>query len=237
MTNLMTFSADEIAPDHEAVLRIQGIPAGKAVHGGIEGLYGTALTLLRGLVRPRGVMLELSRVGFESIYHGDGRNESPAPIGEISSKAHNLALFAATLGEETERKIRELFSTNEFPLGYILDSAASVAADNMAKICEKRYLGLLQESGAATFDSCALAYSPGYCGWHISGQRRLFESLHPEQIGISLTESFLMQPLKSISGVLIAGPKSIHIFSSSYSFCGECETRSCRERMSAVRTT
>ena len=61
-----------------------------------------------------------------------------------------------------------------------------------------------------------LRYSPGYCGWHISGQRRLFAHLRPERIGITLHDSYLMEPLKSVSGVLIAGAKEIHAFADTY---------------------
>ena len=79
-----------------------------------------------------------------------------------------------------------------------------------------------------------LRYSPGYCGWHVSGQKRLFEFLQPQQIGITLRESFLMQPLKSISGVMIAGPIDIHRFKNDYPFCERCETEGCRERIRAL---
>lgn len=79
-----------------------------------------------------------------------------------------------------------------------------------------------------------LRYSPGYCGWHISGQKALFAALRPEEIGISLRESFLMEPLKSISGVIVGGPGRIHEFEPSYPFCAECKSRSCRERIKHV---
>ena len=79
-----------------------------------------------------------------------------------------------------------------------------------------------------------LRYSPGYCGWHISGQRRLFDYLDPGQIGITLRESFLMDPLKSVSGVLIAGPREIHRFTDDYDFCDQCDTRGCRQRLRAL---
>jgi hypothetical protein len=75
------------------------------------------------------------------------------------------------------------------------------------------------------------AYSPGYCGWHISGQRALFDRLRPERIGISLNESFLMTPLKSVSGVLIAGPVDSHMFVANFSYCVDCRERSCTERL------
>jgi hypothetical protein len=79
-----------------------------------------------------------------------------------------------------------------------------------------------------------LRYSPGYCGWHVSGQRKLFDYLLPEEIGITLRESFLMQPLKSISGVVIAGRRQIFDFENTFDFCDDCSTWTCRERISAI---
>ncbi|MFC2086489.1 hypothetical protein ACFLQ9_02090, partial [Bacteroidota bacterium] len=52
----------------------------------------------------------------------------------------------------------------------------------------------------------------------------------PESIGISLNNQFLMIPLKSISGVLIAGKKEIHNFDNDFSFCAQCKTFSCMGR-------
>jgi hypothetical protein len=43
-----------------------------------------------------------------------------------------------------------------------------------------------------------------------------------------------MQPLKSVSGVLVAGPGSIHDFDDDFDFCDECATRQCRERIASI---
>ena len=49
-------------------------------------------------------------------------------------------------------------------------------------------------------------FSPGYCGWHVSEQKKLFP-LFPsaEPCGIRLTDSSLMLPIKSVSGVIGLG--------------------------------
>jgi hypothetical protein len=68
----------------------------------------------------------------------------------------------------------------------------------------------------------------------VSGQRALFARLGPEQIGITLRESCLMVPLKSISGVILCGPTEIHEFDDDYSFCPACKTHSCRARIRSL---
>jgi len=46
-----------------------------------------------------------------------------------------------------------------------------------------------------------------------------------------LLDSFLMKPLKSVSGVIVVGEKEIHDFEDSYPFCSQCRSHSCRDRI------
>ena len=43
-----------------------------------------------------------------------------------------------------------------------------------------------------------------------------------------------MQPLKSVSGVIVAGPPEIHHFTNDYPFCTACTGKECRERIQAM---
>jgi cobalamin-dependent methionine synthase I len=48
-------------------------------------------------------------------------------------------------------------------------------------------------------------YSPGYCHWNVSDQHHLFSLFPPAPCGVTLTHSALMNPVKSISGVIGIG--------------------------------
>ena len=113
----------------------------------------------------------------------------------------------------------------------MVDSAASLAADLLATAIEEK---LKKVKTHVREDEIILGYSPGYCGWHISGQRELFQYLKPESIGITLNNSYLMNPLKSISGVMISAKAETHIFSPKFKFCKSCQTRSCINRMRSL---
>ncbi len=93
-------------------------------------------------------------------------------------------------------------------------------------------LGVL--GGPIPAGSVFLRYSPGYCGWDITGQRKLFRALRPEEVGVTLRESCLMEPLKSISGVLVAARPEDHRFDNTYPFCSACTTQTCRSRIAAL---
>jgi hypothetical protein len=48
-------------------------------------------------------------------------------------------------------------------------------------------------------------YSPGYCSWNVSEQKKLFSLLPEGCCGITLSASSLMSPIKSISGIIGMG--------------------------------
>lgn len=173
-------------------------------------------------VEPKGKIEEISISEFAQIFQGDGENDENAPVQHIFPLAEYMALFAFTLGRNISDTITELFSNKDFALAYMLDSIASASADKASSIAERR----INVDGS----SKTLLYSPGYCGWNLSGQKQLFIKLEPESIGISLSNHFLMNPLKSISGVLIAGKKEIHDFDNDFTFCAQCKTFSCIDR-------
>ncbi|UCG87813.1 MAG: hypothetical protein JSW71_04505 [Gemmatimonadota bacterium] len=234
MTEVLELSPDEVRPERHDVFENQGIPLDAAVSPQIARLYSQAEIILADTAAPVGVLCEISRSDFAIVYRGEGRNEPNTPVGDIFELADRLALFTVTLGAETSAEIARRFDANDFALACMLDSAASVAADKTADLLERRYADSLRRGEWQRENGGVLRYSPGYCGWHISGQRKLFEFLRPEQIGVTLRDSFLMEPLKSVSGVIVAGPREIHNFPITYGFCKQCETRSCRQRLRAL---
>jgi hypothetical protein len=234
MNDILTFSPEEAIPDRQAVFDNQGIPGDAEVSAEIEALHARALELLAETATPVGVVAAITSATFEIVYHGEGLNEPRTPVGDIFERADSLALFAVTLGGGVSKETEDRFTANDFALGSMLDSVASASADRLSERLRNRYHDHLQQTGQATERSGVLCYSPGYCGWHISGQKKLFEVLRPERIGITLRESFLMEPLKSVSGVIIAAPVKVHDLEVTYPFCSRCETRGCRERIRSL---
>ena len=224
----------EVLPSREAVMGGQGIPRSTTPGGRISRLADDALSLYGEKARPAGILMEVPRDGFAAVFQGRGANEEESPVGPIYRASDRLALFAVTVGEAVCAEISRLFRDNDFALGSMLDSAASEGTDMAAGAVEDFYRGHLRDAGLLDSRSGTLRFSPGYCGWHISAQGALFDALRPGEIGIALNESFLMQPLKSISGVIVAGRKEIFDFEDVFSFCRDCSTHSCRDRISSL---
>lgn len=231
MKKLFEFHLEDILPEASAVLEHQGMPVDTAIPDHIRSLLDEAQDEFASEARPTGLMQELTVAEFDTIFKGEGQNDPESPLAEIYPQAKGLALFAITMGEMVSTNIEDLFKGKEFALGAMLDAVASLAADLAAAHAEEQFLRNLAGRDNHEGDTRVLGYSPGYCGWHISAQKKLFAALEPERIGIKLNASYLMTPLKSVSGVLVAGPPEIHVFKPAFSFCKLCKTFSCHERL------
>jgi cobalamin-dependent methionine synthase I len=200
----------------------------------VEALVEKAITLYERLALPKGVMAEISLADFQEVFTGEGKNTLPAPLPGIVERADGLALFAATVGDSVSERIQELFQENDPATACMLDGIASDRAETAATLMAETFLESLLQEEEVSSDARALPYSPGYCGWHITGQRKLFAFLKPEQIGITLNNSCLMSPIKSVSGVLVAGAPQIHDFENDFDFCFDCASWECRARIASL---
>jgi hypothetical protein len=227
MNQTIKLELRDILPEQGAVLQHQGIPKHVNVSQTTQALFKNAMEIFTENANPVSLIGTLSIDQFDSIFRGEGNNPEDIPLKHIYPQAEQLALFALTMGSHISEKIEQLFKDNDFALGSMLDAVASLAADKAAEVCENYFHRQLGEPS----DLTVLSYSPGYCGWHISAQKKLFQFLHPEIIGISLNDSYLMIPLKSVTGVLVAGKKEIHFFDNDFPFCDDCKTYSCLVRM------
>jgi len=235
MIMIVNLRSDIVLPSKADVLKSQGMPEDEPVSEAINSIYESTIQLFSKIADGRFIIVGLPPEKFSDIFVGEGKNASDAIIGEIHPKAEYMALYALTLGVEVSDEITRLFEEGDFPAAAMLDSVASTAAHNGSIFVERWYKESISLDDRNSHNKVALTYSPGYCGWHISGQGKLFGFLHPEKIGITLNNSYLMTPLKSISGVLIYGKKDIHIFRIDHSFCGECKNISCLDRMRSLK--
>ncbi len=231
MKAIIDFAQEDMTLDRRAILSSQGIPPEAEMSKNSEQIYTMATELFRRLSESRGIVASITTSRFEEVFRGEGTNAEENPVEDIFRKSSYLALFCGTLGQVLSDWVTRLFESGDYALAYMLDSVSSHGADRLSYLAREYLRSELASEGSWDSSQMILCYSPGYCGWQLSGQKKLFEALHPQEIGITLNESYLMSPIKSVSGVLIAGPAEIHIFEPSYPFCVTCTTRSCIERM------
>jgi hypothetical protein len=136
--------------------------------------------------------------------------------------SEKIAIFACTIGDAVYEKSRTLMKNNEMLHGYIYDIYGSLAVENAMDQVQN----MLKLEMAVTGSGISNRYSPGYCGWNVAEQKKLFSLLPPGFCGISLSDSCLMQPIKSISGIIGIGPE---IRRNGYS-CEVCDSSQCLYR-------
>lgn len=234
MKKIIPLDGIKAAPTPAVVLRTQGVPDSHPVSEQVAALVEKAILLYESLAEPRGMVAEISVSEFQEVYRGEGRNSLPAPLPGIVKKAEALALFAATVGDPVSDRIQELFDENDPATACMLDGIGSDRAETAATLLAEAFLDSLLSKGAVDREARVLPYSPGYCGWHVTGQKRLFAFLDPGQIDISLNESCLMSPIKSVSGVLVVGRPEIHDFENDFDFCLDCASWECRSRIASL---
>jgi len=122
-------------------------------------------------------------------------------IADYLQHAENLALFVATAGVEFERWLREMQATGDVWNLFLADSIGSEIAEAAARAAAEDLKSTAAKKGMRISNS----YSPGYCGWSVREQQKLFGMLPAAPCGITLTESSLMVPIKSVSGIIALG--------------------------------
>ena len=228
MTQHIDWRGADTLPDRREVLHLQGIPAGVEPSLRVVEIFEAAVDMYTEAAEPRALLADISQEAFAEVFRGEGRNAPVTPIEAVAARAGALALFVATVGARVTDRIRDLLAHDEPALAVMLDAVASTAADRLTHLLAVRHAAAT--GGADGQGRLTLGYSPGYCGWHVSGQRALFAYLQADAIGVTLNASCLMDPLKSVSGVLAAGPADIHRFLPGYEFCADCRNRTCLGR-------
>ena len=116
-------------------------------------------------------------------------------------KMSGAALFVATIGLEFDVWSKETFESGDPLAGYIIDLLGSEIAESLADWVENKIKNHVAEQKL----KCSNRYSPGYCGWSVAEQQKVFKFFTENFCGISLTESSLMKPHKSVSGIIGIG--------------------------------
>jgi len=227
-------SARRLMPSLRDVLAAQGVPRAAPVSTRLERLVEEALMLLSESAEPRGLFEPISAEDLAVVLDGRGANAHDAVVGWIYPRADALALFAATLGARITSEIEDLFAADRVALAVSLDAAASCMAENAGTEIAARFKRRIHETKSNGDDLHVLGYSPGYCGWHVSGQHALFAHLRPGRIGITLSDTSLMDPIKSVSGVLVAGPAALHAIEPGFSYCASCRDHTCTVRVRSL---
>lgn len=160
---------------------------------------------IRSLCQPRYMfqIVEAERIARQRILVRDIAFSPGGIIGSYLPGLTHICLFVATAGQEYDAYLHLLKKQDNIVKEFVADSIGTVIAEACVTLLGKE----LDERNCDVRRS--LPYSPGYCGWDIQEQRLLFSLFPPQPCGITLSDSFLMSPVKSVSGFYGLG-KELH---------------------------
>jgi cobalamin-dependent methionine synthase I len=145
-------------------------------------------------------------------------------IARLLERCQKIAVFALTIGNQLEEMVAYLAENGLVLQATVLDAIGSGAAEKMADYVEDRIRRLAKIEGLVT----SWRFSPGYCDWEVSQQKMVFQALNGDSAGIRLTESLLMIPRKSVSGIIGIGLPNRNI--ENYNPCHTCKKEDCPGR-------
>lgn len=119
-------------------------------------------------------------------------------------EAETFIIFLFTAGIQYEIRSRDRMLHDDQIKGYVIDILGSIVVE----LAVDRMRQDLENQLAAASLKMTNPYSPGYCGWPVSDQSKLFSFFPDGFAGITLSESSLMIPIKSVSGIIGAGGKA-----------------------------
>ena len=107
----------------------------------------------------------------------------------------------------------------DFLRGYVYDVIGSEIVEAACDLMQAE----LENAAVASGNKITNRYSPGYCGWNVSEQHKLFQLIPYNYCGIKLNESALMDPEKSVSGFIGIGE---NVKNNAY-MCKICDMKDC----------
>jgi hypothetical protein len=178
---------------------------------------GRAMLSSRGIYAIHPIQIDNSRgarIGGTTV-DGD--------VANFLDRAVEVAVFVVTVGEAITDCARNSTLAGDIVAAWALDALGSAATEAAADALAQH---LHKEMGP----ECSISprYSPGYCGMELTEQLKLFSLVDAAAIGVQLLDSMLMQPTKSVSGVLGIAPRGV--FAQESTPCARCTATRCSMR-------
>ncbi|MBQ2246753.1 MAG: methionine synthase, partial [Selenomonadales bacterium] len=114
------------------------------------------------------------------------------------AEAEEVAVMAVTVGSAVEEAIDSAFSAGEYSRALLLDAAATTATEACADYLNRTVTAEAKRRGLYT----AFRFSPGYGDWDITVQSDIVRLSEGDSIGITVTESSMLIPRKSVTAVI-----------------------------------
>lgn len=187
-----------------------------------DKLIDECLLELEQEIKPKSVFKR-----FSVDYADENGIETAGTVFKSSALARNLSgckeviLFSATLGVQADRMLAKYMKL-DIVKAAVFQSAAAAFIEDYCDNCQEKLERELAAEGLHTKPR----FSPGYGDLPLAYQQQFLDIIDGnKRLGISLTESNLMLPEKSVTAFI-----GISNIRSAGSKCEACEEKNCRYR-------
>ncbi|WP_372772043.1 hypothetical protein [Mangrovibacterium sp.] len=137
-------------------------------------------------------------------------------VNDLLSGVEQVAIFACTVEKKLDEFIRSI--TDPVDL-YLADVIGTLLIEKSLKKLKEH----LKSLRFKLHTNLTNTICPGNCGWDIMEQNKLFRLLPESFLGISINEYGMMNPVKSINGIVGMG-EQVHYRKTN---CKSCDSRNC----------
>ncbi|WP_031513023.1 vitamin B12 dependent-methionine synthase activation domain-containing protein [Desulfofalx alkaliphila] len=138
--------------------------------------------------------------------------------------AKKVCIVAATIGPQLEAEVSKLFKQGEYAAGTILDAVGTDAVEKVAdRLQESLKASAMKQGYKLTWRFCS-----GYGDFPVTVQPQLLKAVNAQSIGITVTDSCMLLPQKSIIGVVGFTPGDMD--TPVMDKCSHCQAENCAYR-------
>lgn len=141
---------------------------------------------------------------------------------EAITNSERVGVFACTVSEELDAYLNSYNPLEDITEAYLSDIIGTVIVEKTTGVLSDYLFDMSKLESLKITNT----QSPGNCGWDVDEQKKLFSILPNNYLGISLNESGMMHPVKSISGIIGIGKK----VKFKHSECNLCTSANCMYR-------
>ena len=201
---------------------VMGYPEGE-VPEPFAGLIESATEHAHSILEPRAVIQVVEGPVFHkednSMSVGGNRFSLQNVVYNMVKRSSSMAFFICTIGPALPEIIRQQNSEGDLLSAYVYDILGTLSVEAAMDVFQSRFKVEMNRHHLNVTNR----YSPGYCNWDIKEQELLFQVINDDFTGVELSSSCLMQPIKSISGIIGIGEA---VKFNRYT-CSRCDQQDC----------
>lgn len=196
--------------DEDKYLAMQGASFGKILTNPERlNTFRQAIVEVEQLVQPVACwdFFAIDKILHEKLVLAGGARLGGGPVVQVVAGAAELIVAVCTIGPAVDRLIDLAQKERQLFRMMILHELGAWAVD----IVRQEWCRLLEDELQAKGLRVSAPLSPGESAWSVKDQAVIFSLLDAGQIGVSLSDSMVMSPIKSLSMIMATGPDPIGV--------------------------